>query len=71
MTARKYWVIEGEADVHFEDSSQACIAEIAEEDDEDDGVSVLFQSWLTGGGEHPNAGLQGKRVRVEITVLDD
>jgi hypothetical protein len=64
------WIIEGRAAARLEDGGAACVVEIVDDDDADDGVFVNFQSWLERGGEHPNAHLDRKRVRVEITVLD-
>jgi hypothetical protein len=67
------WIIEGVADVTWEDGGQACIAEInADDDGTDDGVFVRFHSWFAGmkHADHEIADLGGRRVRVEITVLD-
>lgn len=68
------WTIEGVAMVDFEDGGCACIATIPDGDDnQDSGVFVRFQSWNETGDRaaHANAALEGKMVRVEITMLDD
>ncbi len=70
MTDGQQWIIEGVGDLTYQDSKQACIVEIADPDT-DDGLFVRFQSWRAESAVHENAGLHGKRLRVQITVLDE
>ena len=73
MDPVRKWVIEGPAYVTFEDSDQACIAEISGDDHADNGIFVRFHSWQDRGrrGDHPMMDLHGRRMRVEITVVED
>lgn len=72
VTPGQEWILEGVADVTFEDSGAACLAEIHHDvdGDQDNGVFVRFQSWQEGGRQnHEIADLHGRTVRVHITVL--
>lgn len=75
MTRGQKWVIEGCAEVRFEDSGQACITSIYNDadpdEDPDHGIWVQVKSWHEGGqrNDHETAGLEGALIRVTVEVM--
>jgi hypothetical protein len=63
-------VIEAVPEVNVEDGGCAKIAEICEDDNQDNGVFVRFQSWSEEHNHDLFDKFIGKKVRVTIEVCD-